>query len=152
VTSPLADDQAVLIIPSGDELSEDVVRIWATGALAGVPMVPRLRAVLVVEELVSNALRHGRLPCVLQLLLDETRRYLLVLVEDSAPDDGAMWPMDAGLVLVDGLTSDWAVEPRALGKTVWAEIPLGARISGLAVPPQPPPSGGPQWPWREHGR
>jgi hypothetical protein len=137
VTSPLAGDQAVLIIPSGEDLSEDVVRTWVVAALVGVPMLPRLHAAVVVEELVSNACRHGRLPCVLRLSLDHTRRYLLVFVEDSAPDDGAVWPVRAGLTLVEGLTSDWAVESRLRGKTVWAEIALGARISGLVVPPQP---------------
>jgi hypothetical protein len=80
---------------------------------------------------------------VLRLSLDHTRRYLLVFVEDSAPDDGAVWVAGAGLSLVDGLTSDWAVESRPRGKTVWAEIALGARISGLAIPPQPPPDA---WP------
>jgi hypothetical protein len=143
MTSPLADDQALLIIPTDGEPSEDVVRTWVAGALVGVPLLPRLHAALVVDELVSNARRHGSLPCVLRLSLDHTRRYLLVFVEDSAPDDGAVWVAGAGLSLVDGLTSDWAVESRPRGKTVWAEIALGARISGLAIPPQPPPDA---WP------
>lgn len=147
MTSPLADDQAVLIIPTdGGDLSADVVRTWVVAALAGVPMVPRLHAVLVVEELVSNARRHGSLPCVLRLSLDHTRRYLVVFVEDSAPDDGAAWPIGAGLVLVEGLASDWAVEGRLRGKTVWAELALGEPVQGLAVPPQPPPGTGPRWP------
>jgi hypothetical protein len=142
----LADDQAVLIIPTGDALPAEVVRNWVGAALAGVPWVPRLGAVLVVEELVSNARRHGGLPCVVRLCLDHTRRYLLVFVEDSAADDGAVWPVGAGLVIVEGLTSDWAVESRLHGKTVWAEIPLGACVPGLAVPPQPPRDAGPCWP------
>jgi len=114
------------------------VRAWTAGALVGMPLVPRMRAVLVVAELVSNARRHGCLPCVLRLSLDPTRRHLLVFVEDAAPADDAVWPVGAGLSLVDGLTSDWAVESRPRGKTVWAEIALGARVSGLAIPPQPP--------------
>jgi hypothetical protein len=143
VTSPLADDQAVLIIPAGDDTSADLVRTWVAAALAGVPLVPGLRAALVAEELVSNARRHGGLPCVLRLSLDPTRRYLLVFVDDAAADSGAMWPRAAGLSLVDGLASDWAIEPRTRGKTVWAEISLGAHIPRLAIPPQPPPSA---WP------
>jgi hypothetical protein len=75
VTSPLADGQAMLIIPAGDELSADAVRTWVAAALVGVPVVPRLR-----------------------------------------------------------------------GKTVWAEIAVGGRIAGLAVPPQPPRGAGPFWP------
>jgi hypothetical protein len=146
MTFPLADDQAVLIIPSGGGLSEDVVRTWVASALIGIPLVPRLHAELVVEELVSNARQHGSLPCVLRLSLDPTRRYLLVFVEDSSPDDGAVWPVGAGLVIVEGLTSDWAVEARLRAKTVWAEIALGAWIPSLVVPPQPPRGGGPYLP------
>ena len=137
MTSPLADDQAVMIIPSDGDPSDDVVRAWVTAVLIGVPLVPRLAAVLVVAELVSNARRHGRLPCVLRLSLDDTRRYLLVFAEDSGTDDGGVWSARSGLVLVDGLTSGWAVQRRPLGKTVCAEIALGARIPGLRIPPSP---------------
>lgn len=139
MTSPLADDLATMVIPAAGDLSADTVRAWTADALAGVPTVPRLRAVLVVDELVSNALRHGCLPCVLRLSLHRTRRHLLVCVEDSGDDDGGVWPSGAGLSLVESLTSDWAVDSRPRGKMVWAEIALGARVSGLGIPPQPQP-------------
>jgi hypothetical protein len=143
VTSPLADDQAVLIIPPGEGPSAELVRTWAGAALATVPLLPRLRAVLVIEELVANARAYGGLPCVLRLSLDHTRRYLTVSVDDTAPDDGTAWPSGAGLTLVEALSSDWAVETRTRGKTVWAELALDGRIPRLTIPPQPPPSA---WP------
>lgn len=130
MTSPLADDQALLIVPADLDASEDLVRTWAWASLDGVPLVPRLRAAIVIDELVSNASRYGGSLCVLRLSLDHTRRYLLVFVDDTVADDGTAWPVHAGLTLVEGLTSDWAVERRAQGKTVWAEIPLGMRFPG----------------------
>jgi hypothetical protein len=131
------EDQAVLIMPTGRTPSMDVVRHWAANAMAWVPLVPRLRVSLVVEELVANARNHGRLPCVLRLSLDQTGRYVLVFVDDAGP--AISWPMGAGLTLVDGLTLDWGVELRANGKTVWAEVPIGLRVEGLETPPQPAP-------------
>jgi hypothetical protein len=131
-------DQAVLIIPGGQRPTVDVVRHWAANAMAWVPMAPRLRVSLVVEELVSNARRHGRLPAVLRLSLDHTRRYVLVFVDDAGPAT-IRWPLGAGLTMVDGLALAWGVEPRAGGKTVWAEVPVGMRVEGLEVPPQPGP-------------
>ena len=102
-------------------------------------MLSRLTVGLVVDELVSNARRHGRAPCVLRLSLDDTRRFLFVYVDDSAAHDTASWPAGAGLTVVDGLTRAWGVQRRAGGKTVWAALPLGVRLDGLANPPQPPP-------------
>lgn len=139
MTAPAADDQAVLIIPSGDGSAEDLVRVWVAAALDGVPLVPRLRVALVVEELVSNAHRHGRLPCVLRLSLDESHRFLQVFVDDAGADDSAVWRTGSGLSLVDSLTAHWSVEWRAQGKTVWGEIGMGMRIATINAPPQPPP-------------
>lgn len=135
----LARGPAVLIIPSGAEPSREDLRHWVAEALVRVPLLPRSRVALVVEELVSNARRHGGLPCVLRLSLDHTRRFLLVFVDDSATTGTQAWPTRAGLTLVDGLTLEWGVEPRATGKTVWAEVPVGARVHGLVLPPQPLP-------------
>jgi hypothetical protein len=135
----LADDQVLLLVPSGAEPAARLVRSWVAIALEGIPLIPRLTVAVVVDELVSNACRHGRLPCVLRLCLDITRRYMLVSVDDAAPDDGTEWLSRAGLTLVDGLASDWAVHQRPQGKTVWAEVALGFCPVGLVRPPQPPP-------------
>ncbi|GAB1511010.1 ATP-binding protein [Actinophytocola sp. KF-1] len=139
MTPPVADDQAVLIIPARVEQSAPLVRLWVAAAVERAPVVSRLRVMLVVDELVSNARRHGRSPCVLRMSLDDTGRSLFVYVEDSAARDTSSWPAGAGLALVDGLVTAWGVLRRAGGKTVWAALPLGVRLDGLANPPQPPP-------------
>lgn len=144
MTSPPAHDQAVLIIPTAGDPPEDLVRTWVCATLGRVPVVPRLVAGIVVDELVANAREHGSLPCVLRLSLDGSRRHLLVFVEDSAVDDGEMWPLRTGLTLVDCLTTDWAVHPRPRGKTVWAEIALGVAAPCLVTPPRPPPGAWPR--------
>lgn len=146
MTAPAADGQAVLIIPPEGSSATALVRLWVAAALDGLPPVPCLRTALVVTELVDNAHRHGRLPCVLRLSLDESHRFLYVFVEDAGVADDPMWATGPGLSLVDGLTSYWAVERRPHGKTVWGEIALGARIRGINVPPQPPPRA-----WRGRG-
>ncbi|TDV57342.1 ATP-binding protein [Actinophytocola oryzae] len=142
--SPPAGDPAVLVIPTGENPSPNVLRYWVDSALTGVPVLPGLHVAIVVEELVANAREHGRMPCVLRLSPDETGRHLLVLVEDTDPDDGERWPTGAGLTLVDALSLDWGVDPRPSGKTVWAEIAMTTRRVGLVVPPQSWPSPDPR--------
>lgn len=140
MTLSFADRQATLIIPAEDDPPVDVVRCWVLGALVDVPLVPRLRTALVVEELIANARQHAEPPYVLRLVLDGEHRALRVFVDDCVPEfpapgaDGG-----AGLVLVDALSRDWGVEQRARAKTVWADVALGVRASGLVMPPQPRP-------------
>jgi anti-sigma regulatory factor (Ser/Thr protein kinase) len=89
-------------------------------------------AVLLLSELVTNAVRHSRVRgrhievrCVLS---DDTLR-----VEVSDAGDGVPVPRAAddedesgrGLALVAALATTWGVLPRphAIGKTVWYELP-----------------------------
>lgn len=139
MTLPFADNQATLIIPTDDDPPMEVVHCWLLGALIGVPVIPRLHVALVAAELVDNARRHGHPPYVLRLALDRGHRAIGVCVDDCLPDSGELWPVGAGLVLVDGLSREWGVERRVRAKTVWAEVSLGVHTTGLVVPPQPPP-------------
>ena len=139
MTSPLADNQPVLIIPAGADQPVPLVRLWVAAAIEGVPLAAYLKVGLVVDELVSNARRHGRFPCLLRLSLDDTRRHLFVFVDDAAADDGADWVTGAGLAVVDGLAANWGVQRRSGGKSVWAALPLDVRVAGLSQPSQPPP-------------
>jgi Histidine kinase-like ATPase domain len=74
---------------------------------------------LVVSELVSNALRHGGGG---RLRLSGTSRELRIEVSDHnsfmSSDRSDGW----GLVLVDMLTSRWGVDRHPGGKTVWCEL------------------------------
>ena len=84
-------------------------------------------AVVVVSELVTNAITHAVCPCDLRLaLLPDVLR---VAVTDSGA--GAPEPRQAsatreggrGLYLVNALTSAWGMEPNPDGgKVVWAEL------------------------------
>lgn len=87
--------------------------------------------VLVVAELATNAVLHGRVPgrdFALSLSHDEGRGVVRIEVTDTHPvlptrrtpgtdEDGGR-----GLLLVDALATDWGVHDRlGPGKTVWAE-------------------------------
>jgi anti-sigma regulatory factor (Ser/Thr protein kinase) len=87
---------------------------------------------LIVAELSSNAVLHGRVPgrdFELRLLRDRESGLVRVEVSDTHPDlpvrvtpsladDGGR-----GLLLVDALASRWGVKGRlGPGKTVWAEV------------------------------
>jgi len=128
----------MLILPTADEPSLDVVRAWIRGALRELPLVVRLHATLVADELVTNAHRHGLAPYVLRLDLPDDRRALLVSVDDCAPPRGD-WSAGSGLVLVGGLTERWGVEPRRSAKTVWAELTVDRAVLDLVEPDQPVP-------------
>lgn len=86
-------------------------------------------ALLLVSELVTNALRHGRPPLELRVrLLDDALR---VEVHDGAVDSRPIpegevpsWedPSGRGMIIVDALASRWGWGPSSTGKHVWFEI------------------------------
>ena len=86
---------------------------------------------LVVSELVTNALLHGRSDAVLRVV--QSHGAIRVEVQDddtrlplpSAPDPQALG--GRGLALVAALSTMWGTERTAVGKTVWAEFDLGER-------------------------
>jgi anti-sigma regulatory factor (Ser/Thr protein kinase) len=92
-------------------------------------------AVLLVSELVTNALLHGAPPVELRARL--TPKGLRVEVSDSAPAQPVVrdTPLDTpggqGLRLVDALASRWGWTPATVGKAVWFEI--DAARSGLVT-------------------
>lgn len=88
-------------------------------------------ACLVVSELVSNALRHGRSDAVLRLRYEDGRLRVEVLDEDTrlpvlvVPDSESL--SGRGLALVAALATLWGAERSASGKTVWAEFDMTER-------------------------
>ncbi|MFJ9914367.1 ATP-binding protein [Actinacidiphila glaucinigra] len=87
-------------------------------------------AVLVVSELVTNAVTHGTSPAELRLVLGRESHGLRVEVTDAGPapcGDREGVPPDEhgrGLPIVAALASDHGVSVRPGGTTCWADLPL----------------------------
>jgi len=95
----------------------------------GVETHARETAVLILSELLSNAVQHGAAPITVRLTLDRWEGALVGTVEDA----GAGWPTPAdrdpaemieggrGLLLVGMLATRWGVTrcAGAAGKRVW---------------------------------
>ncbi|WP_316529521.1 ATP-binding protein [Kitasatospora brasiliensis] len=86
--------------------------------------------VLLVAELVANAMLHGDGP--LELVLDATARRLRVEVSDRSPALPALrlphepaLPGGHGLFIVQRTADRWGAEPHGQGKTIWAEFDTG---------------------------
>lgn len=86
---------------------------------------------LVVSELVTNALTHGRSDAVLRILHRDGFLRVEVLDDDTrlpaiaAPDRYSL--SGRGLTLVASLATLWGAERTAYGKGVWAEFDVSDR-------------------------
>lgn len=85
-------------------------------------------AVLLVSELVSNAVRHARTDLALQLALKLCGSCLRMEVADADPHPplprtpAALDESGFGFVLIEALADQWGVRETATGKGVWAEL------------------------------
>jgi len=96
-------------------------------------------AVLIVSELVTNAVRHARETDVVDVDLHATRTCLRIEIQDC----DRHWPQPRipggfeesgfGFVLVDALADKWGVRETTTGKAVWAE--LDVRRDGVSPGP-----------------
>ncbi|MER6301748.1 ATP-binding protein [Kitasatospora sp. NPDC001539] len=90
--------------------------------------------VLVVAELVGNAMLHGDGPLELVLAVNPERLRIEVSDQSSElpaprePHHPAL-PGGHGLFIVQRLADRWGAEPHALGKTIWVEFEI-ARLRG----------------------
>jgi anti-sigma regulatory factor (Ser/Thr protein kinase) len=87
-------------------------------------------AVLVVSEVVTNAVQHGAGVVLLRLL--RRRTYVRVEVEDGSPTlprlvnrAGGAAERGRGLEIVRKLAARWGSQRSGAGKLVWAELPAG---------------------------
>ena len=89
-------------------------------------------AVLLVSELVGNAIRHARDGLVLELGLETYGTWLRIEVHDADPrspeprTSGALDESGFGFVLIEALAGKWGVRSTTAGKCVWAELDTGA--------------------------
>jgi anti-sigma regulatory factor (Ser/Thr protein kinase) len=120
-----------------------LVRQLLQGSMDG----PAEDAILVTDELASNAVRHGEAPRHCRLWLFNRGRGLRIEVDDSGPEQPRQIPPDSaggrGLLLVDRLASRWGVQRHSQRKTVWAEVDLDDRsdssqVLNLTSPTWPP--------------
>ncbi len=82
---------------------------------------------LVVSELVTNAIRHARIPIELRLILDSGIICEVSDASSTAPHLRRAHSFDEGgrgLFLVAQLTTRWGTRHTRSGKTIWAEQPL----------------------------
>ena len=88
---------------------------------------PREDVLLVVTELLSNAVDHGRGP--VRLTVESRSGSVRIEVHDTAPDAPRPQPLDPyavrgrGLQMVEALSSQWGWTDGPAGKIVWAEVP-----------------------------
>lgn len=93
------------------------------------PRIERSRltddAVLVVSELVTNAVVHGCPPIELMVSITSVEVRLEVADEGRGPDE---WfvpfdrPGSRGLAIVDAVSEQWGVRQTASGKVVWSVV------------------------------
>lgn len=98
------------------------MKIWGLAAIAD-------NAILMISELVTNAILHGGEGAVLTLLADELR--IRAEVRDSSPAMPVVRSYSEtattgrGMVIVDALASDWGTYRVDGGKVVWFELATG---------------------------
>jgi two-component sensor histidine kinase len=84
------------------------------------------RLVMIVNELVSNAIDHARTNC--DITVRHTRSIVRILVADDSPLPPRMPSRDInaargrGLQMVQALANRWGWTARRRGKTVWAAV------------------------------
>jgi anti-sigma regulatory factor (Ser/Thr protein kinase) len=86
---------------------------------------------LLVSELVTNAVVHAGSPAVVRLDADVERIKVAVADSDADRTPKVVQPepfssSGRGVLLVDRLAARWGVEPQRQGKVVWFELPRGA--------------------------
>lgn len=110
------------------------VRAWVRSVLHGFPATVVTTAIMVVDELTSNALRHGQAPYQVRLLPGAAK--LRIEVDDGSGESARRRaPSDRGgrgLLLVERCAAAWGQLRRPDGKTLWAELPTTDPEPGAA--------------------
>jgi anti-sigma regulatory factor (Ser/Thr protein kinase) len=126
----MTQEPAGVLVITG-ELSELArVRQWARRLLDDLDENMLIDVMTVVDELTSNALRHGRGPFRVGLRRADGR--LRVEVADGSPERAApRTPGEdggRGLLLIDAFSLGWGQDVHPDGKVVWAELDLAVAM------------------------
>ncbi|HUR15461.1 MAG TPA: SpoIIE family protein phosphatase [Mycobacteriales bacterium] len=104
-------------------------RKFTQAALSRMPESTVGDAELVVTELVTNAILHGRPPVTVRVADHDRGARVEVIDHGARPPvrmrDAGHSMTGRGLALVAALTSEWGVSQVEGGKVIWAEIPIG---------------------------
>lgn len=108
-----------------------LVRARATEELApsNLPREQVETVLLVITELLSNAVEHGRPP--IRLHVTVSGRWVRVEVQDAGPGGPQKLPLDPqrlrgrGVQLVEAVSSEWGWMRDPTGKTVWTSHSVG---------------------------
>jgi len=95
-------------------------------------------AAILTDEMVTNAIKHGRPP--ISLAIESDNEGIAISVADSGPgfpiartvsrtaEDGR------GLMIIDVLSDEWGVVPLYQGKQVWIRLHVRDVLTGAAMP------------------
>ncbi|MEI7030569.1 ATP-binding protein [Streptomyces pratensis] len=129
-------------------------RRWARSRLAGSgigedePLAETL--ILLISELVTNAVVHTGCPAVLRMLFGAAGGVtgtVRVEVADASDRPPLQRHADGdetngrGLELVDGLADRWGWQPEGVGKQIWCEVDRRGPVRPRRVPPVVPQGG-----------
>ncbi|HET7312529.1 MAG TPA: ATP-binding protein [Mycobacteriales bacterium] len=124
---PAALPQLIRLEPDGSSVAE--ARHFARECLSRWGLEDQAADVeLVVDELVTNAIRHSR--GAVTLSIGRRLDRIVVQVQDPSPERPEHDAPDVladngrGLVLVEELAAGWGTTPVPDGKRVWAELPV----------------------------
>lgn len=134
------------------EFDLDDTALWQVREAVRTLLAPRSGvvvedAVLVADELVTNALEHGRPPRRARFRVQARPGRLRIEVDDCGPGGPYLRTPDdrggRGMTVIDRLATGWGVIDYARFKTVWAELPLDRpRVPPMtATPPPEEPDG-----------
>ncbi|MER6997520.1 ATP-binding protein [Streptomyces sp. NPDC000410] len=133
----------VQLVVGPDPAEVGRARRWARSRLAGSgigddePLAETL--VLLISELVTNAVVHTGCPAVLRMLFGVAGDAIRVEVADTSARPPRPRHADGddtngrGLELVDGLADRWGWQPEGAGKSIWCEVD---RCAAAPRPPQ----------------
>jgi anti-sigma regulatory factor (Ser/Thr protein kinase) len=118
------------LVLAAEPLAVGEARSWLSALAAGLVARPRRADLeLVVSEIVTNAIRHGRRGGEILLAATPKQDYLCVQVTDDGPGfvprPGAMASDENGgfgLYIVERLTRRWGVTREAGRTRVWFEL------------------------------